>query len=985
MKVSTVKDDNDKGRNVMKRDYMTMMRNYATNVCGTAMKSLGLTLLLLLLVPFISRAGDIRTAADLVGFATACNAGGDTSAWRNDEGTVCLGADIDMSKVKKFPGITAFGGIFDGCGHKIMNWKAQSGLFHELLEGGEIRNLTIDSSCRMKASGKGGEYAAGFVADINCGRILSCGNLGSIEHKSSYVDDVLWIGGIAGINHSLIYDCRNSGRICSTCSGSLQNPEKVSVRLGGIVGGFRHRLLPAAQVAASENTGDIVYSGDAPNCRIGGITGDACKGVVKGCVNRGNLNAESVAVEKAADALASNVGGIVGFTKGDINSCDNFGRIDTEGIHQMMAGGICGMPHDALTMVDCCNYGNICVTNEATSSVGGLVGIMGRSTHIAGCANRADVEFSGFSPDRASCVGGLAGNIYAKGDATRSAYLRNCMNYGTVISGPCGNRYENHDNAIHTGGLFGRISGCAAAAAVVRECSNMGKIKAVTGRTGDVAAFMKKVSVTGNAADDRAVGVSPLPDGTNVFGRIATPEGRPVPGVVVSDGFQCVRTDGWGKYQMKSDLSKTRFIFISIPAEYEAPVHNGMPLFWRRVARHETAVQANFTLTPRTSVEDNYTMVMVGDPQMRGLGHDGSGERFRDVVLPDIVALADTVKSPVYAINLGDLVYNWMSGYDDYADIIEGGGVTMFNVIGNHDYDQNTMWETPLGTPFYETYISPTYYSFNIGRIHYIVLSDIMYNRTDPTARYGYGIDDDQMKWLEADLSYIPEDRTLVVCAHAQLFKKRGTTPNGSFSKYNVNYSRYRDLLTSWRHVYSWSGHYHDNFGYDYALSNADGISNVTSVTVARCNGQLRTNRELTAEGVPNGYMVCSVKGDEMSWYYKSVGRDASYQIRAYSPARTGDGYVKANIWNWTENFWGTPEWWENGRKVCDMEHHPEHDPDYVDIADSLGKQEGRAADYAKPTQSPYMFRVIPTENARGGEVRVRDNFGNLWSRTITW
>ena len=805
-----VKDDN--GKNVMKRDYMTTMRNYAANVCGTATKALRLTLLLLFLVPFISRAGDIRTAADLVGFATACNEGGDTSAWRNAEGTVCLGADIDMAKVKKFPGISAFGGVFDGCGHKIMNWKAQSGLFHKILEGGEVRNLVIDSSCRMKSSSKGGEYAVGFIADINCGRIFSCENHGNIEHKSSYVDNVLWIGGIAGINHSLIYDCRNSGRISSDCSGSLQNPEKVSVRLGGIAGGFRHKLLPSAQVTSSENTGDIAYSGDAPSCRIGGIAGDAYKAVVKGCVNRGNMRVESVSVEKAAEGLASNVGGIVGFTKGDINSCDNFGRIDTEGIHQMMAGGICGMPHDALTMVDCNNYGNICVTNEAGSSVGGLVGIMGRDTHVAGCVNRADVEFSGFSPDCASCVGGLAGNVYAKGDAKSSAYFRNCTNYGSVISAPCGNRYENHDRAVHTGGLFGRISGCAAEDALVRECSNRGEVRAVTGRKGDVAAFMKRVSVVGEAADDKAVGVSPLPDGTNVFGRIATPEGRPVPGVVVSDGFQCVRTDGWGKYQMKSDLSRTRFIFISTPAEYEAPVHNGMPLFWRRVARYETAVQANFTLTPRAEVEENYTMVMIGDPQMRGLGRDGSGERFRDVVMPDIVALADTAKGPVYSINLGDLVYNWMSGYDDYDDIVGGSHVTMFNVIGNHDYDQNTMWETSLGTPFYETYISPTYYSFNIGRIHYVVLSDIMYNRTDPTARYGYGIDDDQMRWLEEDLSYIPKDRTLVVCGHAQLFKKRGTTPNGSFSKYNLNYSRYRDLLTSWRHVYSWSGHYHDNF-----------------------------------------------------------------------------------------------------------------------------------------------------------------------------
>ena len=94
---------------------------------------------------------------------------------------------------------------------------------------------------------------------------------------------------------------------------------------------------------------------------------------------------------------------------------------------------------------------------------------------------------------------------------------------------------------------------------------------------------------------------------------------------------------------------------------------------------------------------------------------------------------------------------------------------------------------------------------------------------------------------------------------------------------------------------------------------------------------------------------------------------------------------MKANIWNWTENFWGTPEWYENGQEVCDMEHHPEHDPDYEAIADSLGHLEGRAADYAKPTESQYMFRVVPSGKTREGEVRVKDNFGNLWTQKVVW
>ena len=55
-----------------------------------------------------------------------------------------------MSKVKKFDGVKSFGGVFDGRGFSIMNWKAQRGLFGQIAEGGIVRNLKIDASCSMK-------------------------------------------------------------------------------------------------------------------------------------------------------------------------------------------------------------------------------------------------------------------------------------------------------------------------------------------------------------------------------------------------------------------------------------------------------------------------------------------------------------------------------------------------------------------------------------------------------------------------------------------------------------------------------------------------------------------------------------------------------------------------------------------------------------------------------------------------------------------
>ena len=55
-----------------------------------------------LLLPVSALAGGIKTAADLVAFATAINTGQSIDQWRNENGEVCLEADIDMAKVKKF-------------------------------------------------------------------------------------------------------------------------------------------------------------------------------------------------------------------------------------------------------------------------------------------------------------------------------------------------------------------------------------------------------------------------------------------------------------------------------------------------------------------------------------------------------------------------------------------------------------------------------------------------------------------------------------------------------------------------------------------------------------------------------------------------------------------------------------------------------------------------------------------------------------------
>lgn len=172
----------------------------------------------------------------------------------------------------------------------------------------------------------------------------------------------------------------------------------------------------------------------------------------------------------------------------------------------------------------------------------------------------------------------------------------------------------------------------------------------------------------------------------------------------------------------------------------------------------------------------------------------------------------------------------------------------------------------------------------------------------------------------------MPKDKTIMICAHSQMFKK-----HSSFSTRNRNYAVYRDELLKFKNVYSWAGHNHHTYIYNYNRSEQMPIENLTAVTVTRSTGSLRLNKHLNNDGTPQGYMIVDVNGDDVSWYYHSCGKDRSHQMRLYSPVRTGSDYVLANVWTW-DDAWGPVEWWENGVKVGEMEPCEEFDPDYVDL-----------------------------------------------------
>lgn len=158
------------------------------------------------------------------------------------------------------------------------------------------------------------------------------------------------------------------------------------------------------------------------------------------------------------------------------------------------------------------------------------------------------------------------------------------------------------------------------------------------------------------------------PDAT-VSGTVLDQRGLPVEGVVVSDGLLTTLTDESGNYALDSDLSKRRFVQVTIPAAYEIPVKDGIPQFWQRIPEGSTKVRADFTLTARRKAAPRYTILMTADPQIRSRNARYDNFAFHSIDMYEEMCrdLQETAASitdrPVYGISLGDLVHNDMSLY----------------------------------------------------------------------------------------------------------------------------------------------------------------------------------------------------------------------------------------------------------------------------------------------------------------------------------
>lgn len=389
-----------------------------------------------------------------------------------------------------------------------------------------------------------------------------------------------------------------------------------------------------------------------------------------------------------------------------------------------------------------------------------------------------------------------------------------------------------------------------------------------------------------------------------------------VPGVMVSNGREVVRTDEGGNYALPAYDGMT--VFVTKPASWEVPLdeQNFPQFFYHHLPEGSPPLRfeglpptgalptaINFPLVESTETDD-VSCAVIGDTQTYSNQELGF---LRDGVVNDLGERDDL--SRCGALIVGDVAGDDLGLYPRIKEVMSLAGVPVRAVPGNHDldYDANRD-ENSFDT--YKREIGPEYYSYDIGDAHFIGLDNVRYPCrpkddddglhpfcNDPAEHPTYTgiIGSQQLRWLANDLASVPTDKLIVIGTHIPLVSYL----DQDFAKHQTEDVKALYRLLEGRPALSVSGHTQvvENLapGDSYAgWQTTLGLDTVPfrHLTVGAASGGWWTGDLSTAgsssgilpeaidrEGGPPGYMDLKLDGSSYVETYRATGRDEDEQM----------------------------------------------------------------------------------------------------------
>lgn len=471
-----------------------------------------------------------------------------------------------------------------------------------------------------------------------------------------------------------------------------------------------------------------------------------------------------------------------------------------------------------------------------------------------------------------------------------------------------------------------------------------------------------------------------------------------IPGVVVSNQKDAVQTDEKGRYRIP--ITKETVIFISKPAGYELPRDkNNLPKFfyihqpkgspnglkYKGIApTGKLPRSVDFPLV-KSEIKNSFSAIIMGDPQTK---RAEEVDFYRDDVITGLVGT-----SADFYLALGDIMYDDLNLYPRMNRVIGQLGIPVYHVPGNHDMNFRVPDHHHSTETFRRVY-GPDYYSFNVGKVHFVTLNTVKYKgwnkeKSKSSGYIGY-VHEKQLTWLRNDLSFVPEDHLVVLSMHIPI----STGQNEKANTKVTNRDALFDVLKDRKHLLALAGHMH--FVEYLELGPEHGWKSSVvfpSLTVgAGCGTWWHGPKNpaglplgLGTDGTPNGHFFFKFDGIRYTYRFYPGSTSPDEQMRINSPSGTLTSQELERMQINVNVFAGTP-----GTKVtCQlddgtpmlMERTVMNDPYFEQL---VKENKDAYKDWMKPVKSFHTWTApLPgnlTEGIHRLKVTVKDHQGFVFT-----
>jgi len=366
-----------------------------------------------------------------------------------------------------------------------------------------------------------------------------------------------------------------------------------------------------------------------------------------------------------------------------------------------------------------------------------------------------------------------------------------------------------------------------------------------------------------------------------------------IPGVMVSNGRDVVLTDSEGRWRLS--VAEGDHVFVVKPPHWSTPVgKGGVPRFsyWH----HSPGGPADVPRSPAGSTswrdidfplqreEESgcFEVLLTADTQ------PANGAEL--AYLRDDIIAGTLGRGAAFGINHGDVVFDDLSLYPRYLEMLGASGIPWHHCPGNHDMDGDAADDRASRETWKRTF-GPRHYAIQHAGATFIVLDNVYYCGHNPGAadsgQYRGLIGARQLEFVRNVLGNVPAEQLVVLSMHIPLvnYQDAGTLSDNTWDRRAL-----LELLASRPHTVSFAGHMHltehHYLGADEGFRGAaPHHHHVLTAASGGWWGGPKDSRGIpcadSQDGTPNGFHVLAVDGSRYTTRFIPAAGKGTRQLRA--------------------------------------------------------------------------------------------------------